>query len=108
MVAMRRGAKQPEPIRIRVCHACGWRISSDAPNAGALILEHRDITCPNRLEASEKPHRPSTRVSSRKRMRAKVGPAKRSFCPTCRDELYRINDAWACVNGCSSEAIRAG
>lgn len=89
-----------------ICKACGWRKRVARAKAAGEILYHRDVECSGRLSAPDVPPGHG-RLTSAKRAPQRLTRAKRSFCPTCRGELSRINGALACLSGCTVEA-RAG
>lgn len=93
-----------QAVRIR-CKACNWNKRVDPRRAGEEMLFHRDIECAGRLQ----PGRPTTSHMSLRP--AKKGLSRRTtrrFCPTCRDEMTFLRDAFTCPAGCSNEAIRSG
>jgi hypothetical protein len=99
-----RGNRRWSTIR---CTACGWRKRVVRSKAAGEILYHRDVTCAARVDP---PAAPSTRgtMSPKRRGVSRVGGRRPKFCATCRGELSRINDAMACLSGCTVRAIDSG
>jgi hypothetical protein len=82
------------------CIACGWTKRVAPADAGAEILYHRDVTCPEKLAPAEraKPTRAIGRAVGQR-----IAPPKRPRCPTCRESLALVNGAYACIAGCTNE-----
>lgn len=83
------------------CRDCHKRERVKRTQAGEAITYHRAI-CPSRPMGT--PKQP-TAAAYRRISVAKIERPRRAFCPTCREEMHRVNDAWKCVTGCSNVAM---
>jgi hypothetical protein len=98
--------RQPRQRRKIVCKACGWAKMVTKDKIAGEILYHRDVMCVQRIQITTAPVTHRGKWDSPHRNGAKIKKPKKSYCPTCRDELIGRRDALICPAGCTNIATR--